>query len=327
VTLTAAAVKAEARKLGADLVGVAAGAVLDAHPPDPGRPQTPSALTPEDSRSVIVLARRLPVGLGRLTGHDDRHKQYSTELVLSDLEEIELKLVYFLEDQGFPAITVPPFHFDPRQYDRSGDTRAPLSLVHAAVEAGLGTLGLNLMLLTPEFGPRVLLGAVLTSATLEPDRPLDRPLCLGETCGRCLLACPADAILQWKLDKRRCAPYASPYGFAYLSDHLERIVTAAPEARAGLLKSKESFMAWQSILRGVGVYSGCTRCVDVCPVGLDYAAHLEDVQGAIPEQTPEKAARLAEMAARRAAGDRGPHFARSARWVDGPAAGPSATDG
>lgn len=322
MTLTATAVKTKARELGADLVGIAPGAVLDAHPPDPGRPQTPSAITREDSKSVIVIARRLLAGLGRLKDHDDRHKQYATELVLSDLEEIELKLVYFLEDHGFPAITVPPVHFDPRQYDRHGDTRAPLSLAHAAVEAGLGTLGLNLMLLTPEFGPRVLLGAVLTSAELQPDRPLDHPLCLGEACGRCLLACPADAILQWRLDKRRCAPYASPSGFAALSDHLERIVTAPPEARPSLLKSKESFMAWQSILRGVGVYSGCTRCADVCPVGRDYETHLKAVQEAIPEQTPEKAARLGGMAARRAAGDRGPHFARSARWIDGPAAAP-----
>lgn len=325
--MTAVEVKARARELGADLVGIASGAVLDAHPPDPSRPQTPLRITSQDSRSVIVLGRRLLSGLGRLRGHDDRHKQYSAELVLSDLEEIELKLVYFLEDRGFPAITVPPVHFDPREYDRAGDSRGPLPLAHAAVEAGLGTLGLNLMLLTPEFGPRVMLGAVLTSAPLEPDRPLDRPLCLGEPCGRCLLACPGDAILQWKLDKARCAPYASPYGFAYLMDHLERMVQAPPEAQGLLLKSKESFMAWQSILRGVGVYSGCTRCVDVCPVGQDYATHLRDVQEEIPERTPGKETRVAEMAQRREANDPGPHFARSARWILGPGGPAAAPEG
>lgn len=325
--LSATEVKTRARELGADLCGIASGAVLDAHPPDSRRPQTASAISRDDSRSVVVVARRLPVGLGRLRGHDDRHKQYATELTLSDLEEVQLKLVYFLEDRGFPSITIPPVHFDPRQYDRQGDTRGPLSLAHAAVEAGLGTLGLNLMLLTPEFGPRVVLGAVATAAHLEPDRPLAVALCPGESCGRCLLACPADAILQWKLDKGRCAPYASPYGFAYLMDHLERLVAAPSEARPGLLKSKESFMAWQSILRGVGVYSGCTRCVDVCPVGQDYAVHLADVQDEIAEATPAKRARLAEMARAREAGDRGPHFAHSARWIDGPGAAGPARDG
>lgn len=313
-TLSAAAVKAKARALGADLVGIARGAVLDAHPPDPARPQTPGRITPEDSRSVIVLARRLLAGTNRLRGADDRHKQYSTELVLSDLEDIELKLVYFLEEHGHPSITVPPAHFDARHYDPNGDTRGPLSLAHAAVEAGLGTLGLNLMLLTPEFGPRVILGAVLTGAELEPDRPLAHALCPGESCGRCLLACPADAILQWGLDKGRCAPLASPHGFAYLTSHLERMIRAEPEERLALLKSKESFMTWQSILRGVGVYSGCTRCVDVCPVGRDYDA-LRDVQDEIAERTADKDARLADMARGATAGDRGPHFAHSARWV------------
>jgi epoxyqueuosine reductase len=318
-TLTGDDVKGKARELGADLVGIASGAVLDRNPPDPERPQTPTAVTPEDSRSVIVLARRLLHGLGRLKGHDDRHKQYSTELIIAELEEIELKLVYFLEEHGHAALTVPPVHTDPRHYDRGGDTRGPLSLPHAAVEAGLGTLGLNLMLLTREYGPRILLGAVLTSAELEPDEPLREPLCLGESCGRCLLACPGDAIRQWQLLKPRCAPYASPYGFDYLMKHVEQLVTAPAEERDGLLKSRETFMAWQSILRGVGVYSGCTRCVDVCPVGADYEQHLRDIQEDIPERTPEKEATLADMAGRAAAGDHGPAYTRSARWIEGPA--------
>jgi epoxyqueuosine reductase QueG len=210
-------------------------------------------------------------------------------------------------------------HFDPRHYDAKGDTRGPLSLAHAAVEAGLGTLGLNLMLLTPEFGPRVMLGAVLTSAELEADQPLAAPLCPGETCGRCLLACPADAIGQWTLDKARCAPLASPYGFSYLMGHVERMMQAPRDEQLQLLKSKESFMSWQSILRGVGVYSGCTRCVDVCPVGRDYETHLKDAQHEIAERTPEKEARLAAMARGRERNDPGPHHARSARWIDGPA--------
>src|SRR5262245_63160872 len=172
MSLAAADVKAKARALGADLVGIARGDVLDRHPPDPARPQTPARITPVDSKSVLVLGRRLLTGMNRLKGHDHRHKQCATELLLSALEEIELKLVYFLEDAGFPSITVPPVHFDPRHYDPKGDTRGPLSLAHAAVEAGLGTLGLNLMLLTPEYGPRVMLGAVLPSAELDPDRPL-----------------------------------------------------------------------------------------------------------------------------------------------------------
>jgi len=48
VSLTAAAVKEKAKVLGADLVGIARGEVLDHHPPDPARPQRPSRITPDD---------------------------------------------------------------------------------------------------------------------------------------------------------------------------------------------------------------------------------------------------------------------------------------
>jgi epoxyqueuosine reductase QueG len=318
--LTSALVKATAKEFGADLVGIADGRVLDAHPPDPQHPQTPRLVSRRDSKSVIVLAKRTLAGTARLKDWNERHKQYAAELTLSQLEEASLKLVYFLEDEwGYPALLIPPVHTDAALNYRAymeGGTYGALSLVHAAVEAGLGTLGLNLMLLTPEYGPRVILTAVLTSAELEPDQRMTKPLCLGEECGRCLMACPGDAILHWGLDKKKCAPYASPHGFSHLVSHVSNILRAGGvDEQTALLRSGDSFNIWQSILRGVGAYTGCTRCVDVCPVGQDYARHLQEVQEDIPEATPEKTARLAEIRRRRAAGERIEGLERSRRWI------------
>lgn len=313
--LSAAEVKARARELGADLVGIAAGASLNANPPDPQVPQTPARITP-DSKSVIVLAKAFLRGTSRLQGRNDRHKQYSAELQLTELEEISLRLVYFLEDHGYPSITTPPMHNDALLYRSDGRTHGPLSLPHAAVEAGLGTLGLNLMLLTPEYGPRVMLGAILTSAELEPDPRMETALCLGEECGRCLLTCPGDAVLHWGLDASKCAPHASPYGFEFLLNHLESIVISPQrERKLELLRSGQTFNIWQSILRGVGVYTGCTRCVDVCPVGRDYEIHIKSAQEQIPEETPQKRSRLAEMRRHRRSGDPGPGLEASRRWI------------
>lgn len=319
-SLTSAIVKAKAKEFGADLVGVASGAVLDAHPPDARHPQTPSLVSPRDNKSVVVLAKRHLTGTGRLKDWNERHKQYAAELTLSQLEEASLKLVYFLEDEaGYPALIIPPVHTDAaRNFGAymEGGTYGALSLVHAAVEAGLGTLGLNLMLLTPEYGPRVILTAVLTSAELEPDRRLTQPLCLGEACGRCLLACPGDAVQQWGLEKKACAPYASPHGFAHIVSHVGNVLrTESVEQKVELLRSGDSFNIWQTMLRGVGAYTGCTRCVDVCPVGQDYARHLQDVQDHIPEATPQKMARLAEMQRKRAAGETIEGLERSRRWI------------
>ena len=82
-----------------------------------------------------------------------------------------------------------------------------------------------------------------------------------------------------------------------------------------MLRDTDTLMIWQSMLRGVGIYSGCSRCYDVCPVGEDYEAELEVVQQQIAEETPPKRARLAEMAAARTSGTRPAGLERHARWI------------
>jgi epoxyqueuosine reductase len=285
--LTATQIKDKARALGADLVGIADGARVDtAH------------ITALDGGRVIVLAKKLSDGVARIRRWDDRHKYYNDELALTHLEETSLELVYWLEDCGYPALIVPPTHVDPARYqDQPGEHLEPLlSLPHAAVEAGLGTLGLNLQLLTPEYGPRVVLTAVLCSVEVACDRPTTEALCLGPSCGRCLKTCPADAVHEWQRDWPACDRYRSPHGFAQLSEHLQKIIDEADAgARKQLLRSETSFNLWQSILRGAGVITGCRRCADVCPVGADYQAMLADAHEEIPESTPQKEARLAAM--------------------------------
>jgi ferredoxin len=312
--LTAGEVKDKAMELGADLVGIAEGAVLEENPPDPSDPRRPSDITALDAGRVIVLAKRLNDGVARIKPWNDRHKYYNDELTLTHLEETSLELVYWLEDCGYPAIIVPPTHVDPSRYrdDPHEHQGTLLSLPHAAVEAGLGTLGLNLQLLTPQYGPRVLLTAVLCSVDVECDRPIAEALCLGPACGRCLKTCPADAVTLWGRDWPACDEYRSPHGFAQLSRHLERIIDETDAAaRKQLLRSEDSFNLWQSILRGAGVVTGCRRCADVCPVGADYAAMLADAHAEIPENTAAKEARQTAMTAP----DRGPGYASQRRWI------------
>ena len=312
--LTAGEVKAKALQLGADLVGIADGAALEQHPPDPADPRRPSDITALDSGRVIVLAKRLNDGVARIKAWNDRHKYYNDELTLTHLEETSLELVYWLEDCGYPAIIVPPTHVDPSRYhdDPHEHQGTLLSLPHAAVEAGLGTLGLNLQLLTPQYGPRVLLTAVLCSVDVQCDRPMAEALCLGPACGRCLKTCPADAVKLWGRDWPACDEYRSPHGFAQLAGHLERIIDETDAAaRKQLLRSEDSFNLWQSILRGAGVVTGCRRCADVCPVGADYEAMLADALAEIPENTAAKEQRLAAMTA----SGQGPGYAAQRRWI------------
>jgi ferredoxin len=307
---SAADVKARARELGADLVGIASAGVLAEHRV-PGCPNTPEDIL-RGARSVVVVARRLLWGMAREPGWDNRNVHYAGELALTKIEDLTYEVGRFLEDHDFPSLITPSAYSRSHQVEIAGKV---LSLPHLAVEAGLGTLGLNLQLLTPEFGPRVMLGAIVTQAELAPDRPLARALCLGEACGRCLRACPGDAIGHFTLDLARCTPYSSPYGYHFVQQHVERILeTPDPAQRMERVQSMDTFMIWQSMLRGVGVYTGCTRCADVCPAGADYEAHLREVQAEIPEATPAKDDRLRELqrAEARAAA---PGLRAHARWI------------
>jgi epoxyqueuosine reductase QueG len=60
-----------------------------------------------------------------------------------------------------------------------------------AIAAGVGWQGKSLLVVHPQYGPRVRLVTVLTDLPLEPDKPL-KNLCAK--CSHCADACPAAAI-------------------------------------------------------------------------------------------------------------------------------------
>ncbi len=89
----------------------------------------------------------------------------------------------------------------------------PLIERAAARRAGLGWIGRNCCLITPEAGSWVFLGLVLTTLHLEPD-PVDRwGEGFGSGCGdcdRCLKACPTGALIApGVLDPQRCLAYVT----------------------------------------------------------------------------------------------------------------------
>lgn len=65
-------------------------------------------------------------------------------------------------------------------------------LQNAAVAAGLGWLGKNRTVITPEYGPCAFLNMIVTDAPLVLDKPFDEDLCTN--CDLCLKTCPTGAI-------------------------------------------------------------------------------------------------------------------------------------
>lgn len=82
---------------------------------------------------------------------------------------------------------------------------APLLEKAWAVEAGLGWIGKNTLLLNRRLGSYTFIGGVLTTAPLLPDTPFTQDLCGG--CQRCVEACPTGALTPYWLDARRCIAY------------------------------------------------------------------------------------------------------------------------
>jgi len=125
-----------------------------------------------------------------------------------------------------------------------------------AAVAGMGWLGKSTMLLAPDFGPWVLLGAIATDLALKPDEPLKK------TCGactRCIVACPTGALSPEGnvLDSRLCISYHT----------IENRGSIPRELRA-------KFGAW---------IFGCDDCLDACPVGASNTATYPDFKPASEE--------------------------------------------
>jgi epoxyqueuosine reductase len=303
-------VKRRALELGADLCGIAAASTLNAFPPDPRWPQTPERISPY-CKSVIVIVQRIPVGAFRCKSSIP--VQYLDMLVLRRMDRVALGLARELEREGHPSFALAAQETD---WNLKRASYGQLSTRHLGVEAGLGTLGLEVNILTPQFGPRLYLTGILTELELEPDQRMEEQVCIGESCSRCLHSCPPDAVRQWGLDKSACATEAQEFGYMTVTNFFSRFFDLGAQEKQAALRSRDLFGFWQGLLRVVGSFGDCPRCLAVCPVGNDYHAHLAEIQKEIPEKTPEKTAKAASFKAARKEGRDLPGLSEwNVRWV------------
>lgn len=149
-------------------------------------------------------------------------------------------LIAFIQ-QYYPAAVVRGFT----------DT-APLLEKAWAVRAGLGWIGKNNLLISPEFGSFTFLASLVTDVELAYDAPFE-----GERCGactNCLTACPTGALCRPHfLDARQCVSYQT-------------------------IESKTPVE-----MDTYGYLFGCDRCQKACPWNSSAPAHTHDELNALPE--------------------------------------------
>jgi epoxyqueuosine reductase QueG len=188
-----AEIKEQARRLGADFVGVADAAGF-LNPGYTGN--RPQEFMP-GIRSVIVVGVVIPKGC--VQPLPKGRPEYTNTLMAgtATLRVIAFRIARDLEKQGYLAALVPTEGSEFGMWYADRETlRADISLKYAAWLAGLGTYGLNQLLITSETGPRIRMTAILTDAPLDTDHPKEesfvRPECAA--CQKCVKVCPVGAI-------------------------------------------------------------------------------------------------------------------------------------
>jgi epoxyqueuosine reductase QueG len=309
----AARVKRRAKALGADLVGIASAETLNAFPPDPRWPQTPDRISPYCA-SVIVVANRIPVGAFRCKSNVP--VQYLDMLVLRKMDRLAYRLAEELERDGHPTFVTAA---QETEWTLKRASYGRLSTRHLGVEAGLGTLGLEVNILTPEFGPRLYLTGILTELELEPDPRMTEQVCIGESCSRCLHSCPPNAVLHWGIAKRECATEAQEFGFAQILKFFDRMIERPDEDKMATFRGRDFFGFWQGLLRVVGSFGDCPRCLAVCPVGRSHTPRRG--LSLLPRRTAARV-RRAQPPSRPASPRRAPRATRAAHPRRAPAPRP-----
>lgn len=169
------------RNLGADITGVA-----DLGPLRKGLPLFPENLIESYSYGLSIgvrLKNEVIEDMG-----DSPTPEYARHYknINATLNTISAQVVQWIMGKGFRGKAIPAS-------DIVDETNLLGHISHKAVArmAGLGWQGKSLLLINPEYGPRVRLVTVLTDMPLVPDRPIKN------RCGKCLecvQACPASAI-------------------------------------------------------------------------------------------------------------------------------------
>lgn len=136
-------------------------------------------------------------------------------------------------------------------------------IVPQAIEAGLGELGRNGLLVNPELGQNLRITTVVTDMPMDVDNPIEFGVAeFCKTCKKCADLCPSQSISK---------------------DDDTTYETACPSNNPGM---KKYFVnTWSCLEFWVSSGGGCSNCIAVCPYSKP-GTWIHDIVKAVSSKTP-----------------------------------------
>ena len=267
------------KKAGALVVGVAAANAFNEYVPEGHRPED---ILPE-ARSVVVAGNLGPTAAA---WHSPDHRVM--EITGYDFREnvaVHVMCDFIEKEYGYCALQAPSLP--------TAGHHPPMSMMLAAVLAGLGTRSLAAnIILHPEYG-LLYYAALVTTMPLEPDHRLEKDACPSPHCVQmyeklgttpCLASCPKDEggclegeigedgrISYSSYDRERCHARSMNFGVGSVQKSLVDIIDEEDqERRKSMIYSNFFSQSLSSLSFYKESVAQCFECMRVCPVGQNH---------------------------------------------------------
>jgi epoxyqueuosine reductase QueG len=230
------------------------------------------------TQTIISLSR----AMNRENMQSPARPLYNGEIhrVEEDLSRISGEILRHLNGQSIRGVILNPAF--PMDMNRWPGKTWDVSHKTIAVEAGIGVMGLNRLVLSPRFGSAILLNSIFINAQVDHyDRPLEQNPC--RKCGLCAAVCPTGAVQKdGSFDFLACAIHSYRDWSGGL-DWVEALLTSKDlEAYRAGYQDRETMSLWQAMMFGFN--HKCGYCQAVCPVGdVGISRYLANKKGYFQE--------------------------------------------
>jgi epoxyqueuosine reductase len=212
----------------------------------------PTDLLP-GAQSVVCFGVPMPQGIYRCASKPIEWYWRALPMRFRAADDLSLRVATVIEEAGFTSS--PVFACFPLERRAGGELWGFASLVRMAEVCGIGRIGKNGLLFSSRYGPRLILGGVVTTAILPPTSfpERDEQGC-PDDCFVCQEKCPIHAIdRSGRVNNAACSRYSTQ-----------------PSIFIAMLQAKEyKPEEMQRLLNTAAVdehnMNVCTACVSACP--------------------------------------------------------------